>query len=223
MKVLEPSTTLTDLILGLFSIFLALRLFRGNQQRSRGRWAAAIALSGLAALLGAASHGFGDQIDLSLQRVIWKGTTLSVGLASYLLFMGALACSVMSEKSRRVALAVALGGLVLYGVWMLFHDQFIFVIAGYATAMLAIVILQLRDLKSERLRAHFILSGIALSFGGAAVQASGFSLHQHMNQNDIYHLIQLVATYSLYRGGLLMIDRDDSSSSSVRVSSRAGA
>ena len=47
----------------------------------------------------------------------------------------------------------------------------------------------------------WIVGGILLSFVGAAIQQSGVSLHQHFNHNDLFHVVQMVAFYLLYRGG----------------------
>jgi hypothetical protein len=35
----------------------------------------------------------------------------------------------------------------------------------------------------------------------ALVQRSGFALHRHFNHNDLYHVVQMLGTWLLYRGG----------------------
>jgi len=206
MTVYEPSTTLTDLLLGVFALILAFRLLRQNEQRSRRDWYLAFVASGVAALLGAASHGSGPQVSLLAQQVIWKCTTITVGLASCFLLAGALRAMVANSRVRFLSLTATYLKLAAYATWMLFHDEFIFVIVDYAVAMLIIALIASFDWKREPRRARFILAGIAVAFVGAAVQASGLGLHEHLNHNDIYHLIQMVAFYSLYLGGLLLRD-----------------
>ena len=39
---------------------------------------------------------------------------------------------------------------------------------------------------------------------GAIVQQSGISLHRHFNHNDLYHVVQIIGLYLLYRGVRLM-------------------
>jgi hypothetical protein len=39
------------------------------------------------------------------------------------------------------------------------------------------------------------------------VQARRLALHRLFNHNDLYHVIQMVALYTFYRGGLLLVDR----------------
>jgi len=41
---------------------------------------------------------------------------------------------------------------------------------------------------------------VGLSVIAGLVQASGFTLHQHFNHNDLYHLIQIAGVVLLYHG-----------------------
>jgi len=38
------------------------------------------------------------------------------------------------------------------------------------------------------------------------VQVSGFSLHQHFNHNDLFHVFQMVGMIVMYRGSQLILD-----------------
>ena len=49
----------------------------------------------------------------------------------------------------------------------------------------------------------WVIASIAVSVIGALVQMTGIRLHEHFNHNDLYHMIQLVALWLLYRGGKL--------------------
>jgi len=206
MRIYEPSTTLTDLLLGAFALILAFRLLKQNERRSRRDWGLAFVASGVAALLGAASHGFGPQVSLLAQQVMWKCTTITVGLASCFMLAGALRAMVADSRVRSLSLTATYLKFATYATWMLGHDEFIFVIIDYAVAMLIIASITSFDWRREPRRARFILAGIAIAFVGAGVQAAGLGLHEHLNHNDIYHLIQMVALYSLYLGGLLLRD-----------------
>jgi hypothetical protein len=89
---------------------------------------------------------------------------------------------------------------------MVNHDDFKYVIYDYTPAMALILILQVIALGRGAGGAGWIVAGILLSFAGAGVQQSGFSLHRNFNFNDIFHVIQMVAMYFLYRGGALLRD-----------------
>jgi hypothetical protein len=47
-----------------------------------------------------------------------------------------------------------------------------------------------------------MLWGVSVSVLAAVVQQSGWSLHQHFNHNDLYHVIQAVGVWLLYRGAI---------------------
>lgn len=210
MKLYEPATAITDLILGVFSLVLAWKLWRrAAAQASRRYWAGALGASGIAALLGAFFHGAGPQVSRATLEVTWKAVTMSVGVVSFCLVSAAAIASLVAPLWRRLLRIAAAIQLIVYAAWMARHDDFIYVIAGYGTAMIIVAFLQLRDLRAAPSRARLILAGIGVSVGGAIVQASGVALHRHFNHNDLYHVIQLVATYLLYRGGLLLGDQGE--------------
>ena len=97
--------------------------------------------------------------------------------------------------------------LALYSLWMLGHDDFIFVIADTGTAMAGIAALHLwRLLRSRDGASRWILGAVGISTLAAAVQASGYALHQHFNHNDLYHVIQIVAMILFYNGAKLVRD-----------------
>jgi len=54
------------------------------------------------------------------------------------------------------------------------------------------------------LYSFWMLAAAVVSALAAAVQASGFSLHQHFNHNDLYHVIQIAALWLFYRGARLL-------------------
>ena len=53
--------------------------------------------------------------------------------------------------------------------------------------------------RRDRRAARWMLAGVAVSAIAAVVQQSGWSLHEHFNHNDLYHVIQGVAIWLLYR------------------------
>ena len=52
--------------------------------------------------------------------------------------------------------------------------------------------------------APWVWGSIAVSVLAALVQHFGVSPHPRFNHNDLYHVIQIIALWLLYRGGLLM-------------------
>lgn len=205
MVLAEPMTVATDWLLALVVGYWSLRLWRRPQASARW-WAAAFAASALAAAVGGAAHGFAPSLGPLERQLIWKCTVLSVGLASLCLLVGAGRVS-FSRRGWRWLLGAALLKFGLYAGWMLGHDAFIYVIYDYGSAMLLVLGLQLHRLLRRRdPAALWVLSGIAVAFVGAAVQASKLQLHPQFNHNDLYHLIQLGSFYLLREGGERFVD-----------------
>jgi hypothetical protein len=184
MNVHEPMTLATDYLLTIAAAIFAARLWRVNR-----RWALAFVFTAFGSFFGGTFHGLWQSAWL------WKPTVIAIGLASFFL---------LSAYFPRLALLK----FIAYATWMIFHDGFVWVIVDYGITLLLVAFGVLRrepQLSERRLaspHSRWILGSIALSVLGALVQMSGFSLHRHFNYNDLYHVIQLVALWMLYRGGL---------------------
>jgi hypothetical protein len=181
-RVSEPTTVLTDYALAAVSIFLGLKLIEKSKF-----WAVAFLALGLGALLGGTWHGFWQN------ELLWKATTLSVGVTSFAMVVGS-ARAVASRRLRTGLIAFAAVKLVAYAAWMLYHDDFIWVVADTGSALLIVAALYLWRFNG------WMLAGVAVSVLAGLTQASGIALHQHFNHNDLYHVIQTVAMLAFYRG-----------------------
>lgn len=179
----EPTTVITDYLLGAVSAWVAFQLLR-EKERSRFFWGIAFAALAAGAFLGGTWHGF-VRSDL-----LWKATVLSVGVTSFGMVAGSAFATVKSS-----ALPVLAGiKLVAYIGWMLFHDEFVYVVLDTGSALLVVAALHLWKWNGR------ILAGVGLSVIAGMVQASGFVLHEHFNHNDLYHLIQIAGVVFLYQG-----------------------
>ncbi len=178
----EPTTVITDYVLGAVSIFLSLRLMDASRF-----WALAFFALGLGAFLGGTWHGFW-QDDL-----LWKATTLSVGGASFGMVAGS-ADAATTGKLRAGLIAFAVVKLFAYAAWMLYHDDFIWVVADTGSALGVVAVLHVLKWNP------WMLAGVAASVLAGLAQASGLALHEHFNHNDLYHVLQTVAMFVLYRG-----------------------
>ena len=141
----------------------------------------------IGAFLGGTWHGF-VQSDL-----LWRTTTLSLGVASFAMVMGS-SYAVLSGSRRVLLITLALAKLTVYLIWMLFHHQFIYVVIDTGIAFVVVAALHLWKWNG------LMLAGVAVSIIAGVVQASGFQLHAHFNHNDLYHVIQIGALVLLYRG-----------------------
>lgn len=209
MRITEPMTMATDLVLACLGALFAYRLWRDRPQSSRRSarlLAAAMASMALGAAAGGISHGLRLTVGETADAILWKVTVYSVGLMAFF-FVASTALSSLRERARRLLLWLATAQLLGYWWWMLNHDAFLYVIYDYVPAMSIVLVIQLRELRRGRASAAWISAGVVLSFIGAAVQQSGLTLHRHFNHNDLYHVVQMVAVWLLYKGGRSLHDR----------------
>jgi len=89
---------------------------------------------------------------------------------------------------------------------MLRHDEFVYVIVEYGLAMLCVLVLMVTRRHHVGDVAWWIVAGIAVSIAAALIQQSGFDLHRNLNHNDLQHLVQMVAVWLLYGGGVRLRD-----------------
>jgi hypothetical protein len=210
MRISEPTTMLTDYVLALLGIWFGGRLLsdgRAAGESSRVLWAASFLGMALAAAAGGTAHGFAEVLGGAGGGWMWKITTYSIGLASAAMLAAAVLAR-LAGAARVALLGLVVAKLVLYLAWMSVHDEFRYVVYDYGPSLLAVVILlALPGRLAPLAGAGWVSAGVAVSFLAAAVQRSGFSLHRHLNHNDIYHLVQMAGFYLLYRGGALLRDR----------------
>ena len=209
MKLHEPMTTITDYILAVLTLVFAVSLFQVaqfDQQTSVWLWGAGFVASSLAAIFGGTTHGFYPYFGRTMQVGIWKLTVYAIGLSTSFMLAGVIIASI-SVPLRQWAMMLMVAKTIIYMAWMAKHDDFRYVIYDYVLAMVIALFLQVVSATQwQSPSAFWIISGIVVSFIGAGVQQSGFKLHKHFNHNDLYHVIQMISFYLLYRGGLLLID-----------------
>lgn len=193
MTVSEPTTLATDYLIAVAATIFAVRLWRTNRM-----WALAFLFIGAGSLFGGSYHGFAPILIPLASLSLWKATVFSIGLASFFLVAG---------SGRRMAV-VAIVMLVVYMGWMITHNDFVYVIVDYGLSLLLVGIVQL---VSRGPSTRWVIGSIVVSVIGALVQQSGFALHRHFNHNDLYHVIQLVALWLLYRGGMLFQPQNSAS------------
>lgn len=166
MTVTEPMTMVTDYLLALQSVGMAISLAR-KSARSGGRrvglWLAAFAVITLAAVAGGTAHGFRNPLG-ELWSPVWRLTVWSIAAGSVLL----IAASIRSVRSPEASSASA-----------------------------------------RREGVSWLKRGVVVSLVGLAVLVGKLSLHQHFNKNDLYHVIQMIGLYCLYRAAARLHGLDE--------------
>jgi len=209
MHITEPVTMATDYLLAGLALYWALSLIRQGirtRQQSVRLWGYSLGMLVIAAALGGTSHGFKLYLNETLDTLLWKVTFYATGGASFFMLLGTFRATTSGIMWRGLVLAAVLK-FAAYAVWIVHHGRFIFVIMDYVPAMCVVIAFQVYEVFQRRNKSGWwIIAGIVLSFLGAGVQASGFTLHQYFNNNDLYHVLQMLATYWLFRGARLLRD-----------------
>jgi hypothetical protein len=186
----EPATLLTDYLLAAFTAALAWKLYASGGAARRW-WAVGFAATAVAGLAGGTVHGFRLMMPPSLTGVLWI-VTLEALLVAGLAIIAA---------TCRPALPVAAVGYAAYAIWVATHPRFVFAIIGYGLAVLVLLPVHVMRWMTMRSRASlWMLAGIAVTVVAAVVQQSDWDLHRHFNHNDLYHVIQAVGVWLLYKG-----------------------
>ena len=193
-------TLATDYALGLLAASLSIRMRRRGAPSGRSYWVAALAAAAAAAFLGGTYHGFLPWLDSRIATVLWKATLLSIGCAAYGASMATIRIH-LSEPARRVCRLVAAVQLVLYSVGAMLTDAFLLAIVNYSIAFGFVLAVHARAwLRWRDIPAAWVIAGVVVSFLAAGIQAAGIAPHPHFNHNDLYHVVQMVGTWMLYRG-----------------------
>jgi hypothetical protein len=205
----EPTTLITDYLLGTLAELCGVLLLKQNMSRRQASirwWALALFASAIASYVGGTYHGFQHAMDPLVAAILWKVTTISMGVASFLLLTAAISAG-FTGQDRRWLIAGAALKLAIYVGWMLGHDEFRFVIYEYGSTLAILLLLVVAE-RTHGVAGHraYIASGILVSIAAAAVQQSGVRLHQHFNHNDLMHVIQMGGVWLLFKGGARLRD-----------------
>ncbi len=205
----EPMTTITDLIIAFMAFYYARELttiYINQLLNVQYHWIWTFRMLGLGALFGALSHGIGPYCSPLIAAIIWKFTTYSIGAMSYFMAMSMLHDLFEYDLAIRLEWVMMLF-LVIYLYFMTRNDDFLYVILFYVPLMIIVLIGYMYSyINFNSDGSTMLMMGVLISFIGAGVQQSGIALHEHMNYNDIAHIIQMVALWYFYQGSLVVKD-----------------
>ena len=205
----ELMTLLTDYLLAGAAAWFALRLYRtalAFGQRGLKVWSLAFATGSLAALLGGTWHGIRPFLYPFAERALWFAIVACIGIASCLFVVGA-AAAYAAPRPRALLVAFSGGKLVSYLAWMTRHQEYLYVAIDSVVSLLIVLALLARAAWAGQFGGfRSFLAGFLLGALGAALRELGVSPHEHFNENDLYHLIQIASLWFFYRGALEVRD-----------------
>ena len=203
MYLTEPSTTASDLLLGIVGLISAQRLFRISVPARRGAtrmWGGALLAMSLAALLGAVHHAVLGQVSPAADRALWTTVLWMVGVGSVFM-LAASARATLGGAMRRIITAIAWLEFAVYVWWILGHPVFEYVILDYGSAMVMVLVIQAwGSYRRREASASWITGGVLVSFLAAGIEMYGSDPWPYFNHNDMFHLVQIVGVLLFYQG-----------------------
>src|SRR5829696_322968 len=208
--VTEPMTVATNAVLAVLAFVLAARLANQSAQAgsaARECLAAGLFATGLAAVIGALAHGTDPARDQALRARFWRGALYATG------FIGAgtvasVAFFAARGSIRTAILVFAVMKLIVFIVRVARSPEFRVAAADYGAALAILLVGAAYEMFRRRAPGMtWLIAGVLVSLVAGIVQARRLALHRHFNHNDLYHVIQMAALYTFYRGGVLLVDR----------------
>ena len=211
MKIIESGALLSDWLLAGVTAWLAWELFRQAQRlkdRAIGLWVGAfLAVAGSAAL-AAVTQSFAASMEPSVAALTRTGTLVLAAGASLLFLLSTLRAFTMG-RALGIGAGLAVAKFALFAACVAMKDDARIVIYDGALTMFVMIVLCTWGAWARRMpAATWILAGALVSMLGALFQQGRVSIHPHFGHDDLYHVIQTGAMYLLYRGGLLLRERE---------------
>jgi hypothetical protein len=195
----EPTTALTDYALALLCVGLARVPWSGSPPARL--WAGGLLGAAVAAAVGGTVHGFAPVLPPLAMAVLWAITYAAIGVSNLGFLAGAARYALPSRflATAYVVLAVRLG---IYGALIARDPSFRWVVMDFVVTLALLAAFAAWGARRGEPWWSAVAGGVALSFAGAGIQASGVDLHPLFNHNDAFHVVQMAAMVFLQRGAV---------------------
>ena len=206
----EPTTVATNAVLAGVAFVLGARLGYGaaaDGSASGSCMAIALLATAVSAAFGAAAHGIDPLVDREQRERCWRAALYTIGFAGAA-SIASVAFFTARGSIRTAILVVAGLKLLAYLVSVVRRPEFRVAAADYGGALAVLLAGALYAMARWHAPGMgWLIAGVAVSLVAGLVQARRIAVHRHFNHNDLYHLIQIVALYLVFRGGSLLVDR----------------
>ena len=155
----------------------------------------------LASLAGGAVHGF-----FADSKILWRFVLIALGVVSASAWaLGARL--LLTDRVAGFVTAAAPVELAVYTLLVVFvTDSFSIAIANYLPSTLFLIVAFFASYRSGAGTPVAIgLSGLVLTLVAAAVQQARIALHPtYFNHNALYHLLQAIALFLIFRAAVFL-------------------
>jgi uncharacterized protein DUF6962 len=198
----------TDFLIAVICLVFAVAIEReaGGIVTAQGAWGLSFTFAAIAAMIAGVVHGFALHLAVEAKDRLWKATQYTMGLTSLAILTAAVVAFV-DGPAERWLVGAAVAKFVAYAAAVRRRDDYAVVVVDYGASMIAMAALAIAGwVRSGAPAAPWLVAAVAVSGAAAAVQLKKVAPHPRFNHNDLYHVIQIVALYLFYRGGLLLVD-----------------
>ena len=207
LKILDPSTVLSDWLLTAFTAWLAWRLLRQAMRvddRAIRLWFWAFCAVALAAGLSGAWHAFAGNVDATLAPLLWTFSLVLASAAGLLFLLSTLRVYVRGRALGMLA-GLAVAKFALFAIYVALKDDFRMLVYDSALTLLIVLGFSAWGAWARRVPgAAWVVAGVLVCVLGAFFQGGRVSIHRQLSYNELWHLLQMGAMYLLFRGGLLL-------------------
>jgi hypothetical protein len=206
----EPMTVLTNVILAIVAFALAARLGYAaavDGKRAMFALAGAFMATAMAALFGAVAHGVDPVMDAGIRKRFWQLALYATGVVSAATVVCVAYFATGRGGLRDAILILAGAKLLAISSVVTYRPEFRLVVADNAVSLAALLAAALYvDARFSFPPAPWFIAGVVVSVVAGIIQAKRVGLHRNFNHNDVFHVVQMVALYVFFRGGLLLVD-----------------
>ena len=198
----EADVTITDYILAVEALAFAVLIARTATETPLQRWFVIFfGATAAASLAGGTVHGFWAD-----SKALWRFVLIALGVVSasawaigaHLLF---------TDRTARFITAAALAEMVIYSLLVVFvTDAFSVAIANYLPSTLFLIVAFVASYRAGAGAPVALgLGGLVLTLVAAAVQQARIALHPvYFNHNAVYHLLQAIALFLIFRAAMFL-------------------
>jgi MFS family permease len=205
----EPDVAFTDFLIAAECALFAFLIFACSKpsQPLRTWFTLFYSATGLSALSGGIVHGFfSDELTLGY-RLLWPATLLCIGLSAVSGWLIAGHLLLQRQKTRMLFIFISVGYALYSAAVIKYSQSFVTAIVFYVPAILFMTVAFVyRFSRDHQPRIRDAIAGFLLSFVAAGIQQAKIGIHpQYFNHNALYHLLQAIALYLIYRGAIWFV------------------
>jgi hypothetical protein len=196
----EPDVTITDFLLAFEALAFAVLIARSSTTTLQRWFVIFFGATALASLAGGLVHGFfGDS------KLLWRLVLIALGVVSAAGW--AIGADLLfTDRTARLVATAAWVAFAAYAFVVIFlTDAFLAAVANYLPSTLFLIVAFFVAYRAQPSRPLLAgLSGLVLTLIAAAVQQSQIALHPRFNHNALYHVLQAVALFLVFRASQVL-------------------